>query len=463
MSSYKGLLWSLVAIAGTATAATVVYRYATRSVRDEGASATASGDAGRTAGSANEEPRSQDYEDEYTDDEYEGYSTDDGADTSEMIQSAETQQQLMLVTREGNLLLSVFGLVLMLLVGVVGAVLSWTSEEPVTIAQFPMFAPLMWIAIGIFTASSVDVLTQNAVAAPDIPVLNEKTVFPSDESDFELIDRYNTSSRQSDASSSRPGTPRSPTPRSAPATPDDEEEKAVVPTDMDAVNKHAEELFEAEKHQETYDFLKNSQTIHPNNIDVLWRLARACNFLVETISSQEEKKAKAFEGLAYAQQAYVLDTNSALANKWMGILTSTVGNFKDLKEKIAGAYEIRNFIQRAIELDPSDPFCHSILGQWCLAFANMTWIEKRAAAALFGTPPTATYDDAVQYFLSGERASPGFWKKNAFLLAETYHKMKQDSNTREWLIKAHDLPVKTTEDQEVQQEITALMKKLRMA
>lgn len=30
----------------------------------------------------------------------------------------------------------------------------------------------------------------------------------------------------------------------------------------------------------------------------------------------------------------------------------------------------------------------------------MTWIEKKAAAALFGTPPTATYEDVVKNLLA---------------------------------------------------------------
>lgn len=30
----------------------------------------------------------------------------------------------------------------------------------------------------------------------------------------------------------------------------------------------------------------------------------------------------------------------------------------------------------------------------------MTWIEKRAAAALFGAPPEATYEEALQHFLN---------------------------------------------------------------
>jgi hypothetical protein len=194
----------------------------------------------------------------------------------------------------------------------------------------------------------------------------------------------------------------------------------------------------------------------------LWRLARACNYLVDETANPAQKKAFALEGLAYADTCMATNANAAASNKWKAIMTSTVGNFRDLKEKIAGSYVIRDHIQRAIELDASDATCHNILGQWCLAFADMTWIEKRAAAALFGTPPTATYDEAVTHFRNAEKISPGFWKKNVFLVAQTYHKMDQNDAAREWLVKAREVPVKTKEDRDVEKQIDALMKKLGM-
>lgn len=52
-------------------------------------------------------------------------------------------------------LLSVFGVVLMLLVGAVSLITTWTSEDMTSPADLPMFAPLMWIAIGIFTGTCV--------------------------------------------------------------------------------------------------------------------------------------------------------------------------------------------------------------------------------------------------------------------------------------------------------------------
>lgn len=50
-------------------------------------------------------------------------------------------------------LLSVFGVVLLLLVGAVSLVIAWTSEDVVSPADLPLFAPLMWIAVGIFTGA----------------------------------------------------------------------------------------------------------------------------------------------------------------------------------------------------------------------------------------------------------------------------------------------------------------------
>lgn len=73
----------------------------------------------------------------------------------------------------------------------------------------------------------------------------------------------------------------------------------------------------------------------------LWRRARACNYLLETVEDPNEKKKLAHEGLECAEAAYSLNPNSAASNKWMAIMTSTVGNFRATKEKIAGAYVIR--------------------------------------------------------------------------------------------------------------------------
>ena len=152
-------------------------------------------------------------------------------------------------------------------------------------------------------------------------------------------------------------------------------------------------------------------------------------------------------------------TEMDVPNFWW-ILHSLTGNFKSTKDKIAGAYTIRDHIQRAIELDPQDATSRNILGQWCLALASMSWVERRAAATLFGTPPTASFDEALEQFLAAENISPGFWKKNTYLIAETYSKLGDKAAAREWLDKAKTIAIETAEDREVAEQITALEQKL---
>lgn len=65
-------------------------------------------------------------------------------------------------------LLAMFGLMLMVLVTVVSLVITWNSEdEEFYIVGLPMFQPLMWIAVGIFTGrfhSLADLKTREVCA-----------------------------------------------------------------------------------------------------------------------------------------------------------------------------------------------------------------------------------------------------------------------------------------------------------
>lgn len=112
MSNYRGLLWSLVAIAGTATAATLAYRYVTRSVRpsesdseeDDAIGAARDGAARRTRTAANEH-QSATTEADGEGEDVEWLSESEAGDSvEELDDSVQTQsQQMALVAREGNL------------------------------------------------------------------------------------------------------------------------------------------------------------------------------------------------------------------------------------------------------------------------------------------------------------------------------------------------------------------------
>lgn len=115
MSNYRGLIWSLVALAGTATAASFAYRFVTRNTRphgDDDADASTGTDGSRRRRRAvgeNQEPpltRTQFVDD---DDAYESLSESEYDDVFSLegddntMETQQSQQQMMLVAREGNL------------------------------------------------------------------------------------------------------------------------------------------------------------------------------------------------------------------------------------------------------------------------------------------------------------------------------------------------------------------------
>lgn len=191
----------------------------------------------------------------------------------------------------------------------------------------------------------------------------------------------------------------------------------------------------------------------------LWRLARVCSCLVDMTSDKDQQKALAFEGQSYAEQAFASDGTSAVTNKWLGILTGLATTYRPLKDKIACAFVVRDCMQRALAQEPQDPICHSVLGQWCLACADLTWVEKRMAATLFSNPPTSTHAEALTHFLAVELVTQD--KKNAVLLAQTYAKLQQPTDARKWLEIARQRPPSNAkEDEQLERDVRSLERSL---
>lgn len=99
-------------------------------------------------------------------------------------------------------------------------------------------------------------------------------------------------------------------------------------------------------------------------------------------------------------------------------------------------------------------------GTGCIAIADLSWLERKAAAVLFGAPPESSYQEALDFLLKSEALAPDSWKKRTLLIAQVHQKMKNYAAAKDWTNKALALPVQTEEDETVQEEAAALLKKL---
>ncbi|TDH67004.1 hypothetical protein CCR75_005338 [Bremia lactucae] len=125
---FHGCFWSVVAVAGTVTAAVVFYKYASRRNRESEESEL------HTATEMQIATECQECEECITDDE------------SEEKEDLDNSQKMLLAT---------FGLMLMVLVTIVSSALPLSYQfEDTYFMEIPLFQPLLWIAAGIFQVGS---------------------------------------------------------------------------------------------------------------------------------------------------------------------------------------------------------------------------------------------------------------------------------------------------------------------
>ncbi|NXB77258.1 RMD2 protein, partial [Donacobius atricapilla] len=171
--------------------------------------------------------------------------------------------------------------------------------------------------------------------------------------------------------------------------------------------------------KEGFRLLLEKDDKYENCVDFLWRLARAYGDLFEMTTDAEEKR-KYFSSIRNWQ-----------SNKWQhlfAIMCGYMSQFESVQNKIRNGYLFKEHLDKAIELKPQDPFLYYLNGRWCYSVAQLSWLEKKVAAALFGTPPTSTVEEALQNFLKAEEMHPGYSKCNYVYLAKCYKDLGQRNN-----------------------------------
>ncbi|KFQ31878.1 Regulator of microtubule dynamics protein 2 [Merops nubicus] len=210
--------------------------------------------------------------------------------------------------------------------------------------------------------------------------------------------------------------------------------------------------------KEGFRLLLEKNDKYENCVDFLWRLARAYGDLFEMSTDAEEKR------------KYVIDVKfsnprnfqSNILEHLFAIMCGYMSQFESVQNKIRNGYLFKEHLDKAIELKPQDPFLYYLNGRWCYSVAQLSWIEKKVATALFGTPPTSTVEEALENFLKAEEMHPGYSKCNYVYLAKCYKDLGQKNNALKYCDSALSILSVTNEDKEAQKDLEALLLTLKL-
>ncbi|XP_029963098.1 regulator of microtubule dynamics protein 2 isoform X1 [Salarias fasciatus] len=188
----------------------------------------------------------------------------------------------------------------------------------------------------------------------------------------------------------------------------------------------------------------------------LWRLVRAYCDVHDISSTLEEKKAQAETGKRIGEEAVSLNPTCAESHQWYAIMCGIMAEYDTIQNKIKNGYIFKDHLDKAIELKPRDPMSYYLLGRWCYAVAQLSWIERKVAATLFGEPPSATVEDALNNFLKVEEIQPAYSKLNYIFLAKCYKDLGRREKAREMCEAARSMNSDSKEDAEAQKELDVL-------
>eukprot|EP00301_Raphidiophrys_heterophryoidea_P019417 c4356_g1_i1.p1 GENE.c4356_g1_i1~~c4356_g1_i1.p1 ORF type:complete len:239 (+),score=72.77 c4356_g1_i1:39-719(+) len=205
------------------------------------------------------------------------------------------------------------------------------------------------------------------------------------------------------------------------------------------------------KAQEGYEAAKNALAAHPDNVDVLWRAARA---IYEWAASQQEgtaeKKALVLEAAEVGKKALDLAPERWETNKWAAITIGRKGDYADTKEKIQNAFLIKEWATKALEKHPDDWTLNHVLGMWHFQIASTGFIQRQIASALFATPPTSTYEEAIPFLEKADQLFPN--PRSRFSLGETYEKLGNKAKATEWYAKSLEVEAASQEGKDLQEQ-----------
>ncbi|XP_037072995.1 regulator of microtubule dynamics protein 2-like isoform X2 [Pollicipes pollicipes] len=154
-----------------------------------------------------------------------------------------------------------------------------------------------------------------------------------------------------------------------------------------------------------------------NHVGWLWRMAKAHRLIALQTKDNDKRQAELYKAISFAERALEKKPHSAEAHKWYGVSVGARSEFGTVQDKIRDGFAFKEHIDIAVKLSPRDPMLHHLLGRFCYEVSGLSWIERKAAAALFGSVPTATVEEALEQLLTAEQLSKQPWLENRYIIS----------------------------------------------
>ncbi|XP_059354230.1 regulator of microtubule dynamics protein 3-like isoform X2 [Carassius carassius] len=188
------------------------------------------------------------------------------------------------------------------------------------------------------------------------------------------------------------------------------------------------------KKAEGFQLLIENRPLYADNVEFMWRLARAYSDVCETADNREEKRNYAEQGYHEAEVALTRNGLSADCHKWFAILAHLSLQNEGIDGKLRSARVLK--------------------------VISLGRLERKTDATISETPPASSLNEALENFLKAEELNPGFSKTVRLYIAKCHKELGNESEARNWVHLALSTPAGANEDSEsaaLPEELKALI------
>jgi len=202
-----------------------------------------------------------------------------------------------------------------------------------------------------------------------------------------------------------------------------------------------------------------ANTLEPDNVDLLVRIARQYRHLMSDTPAKKEKLRLGNISLEFANRAATLAPNNSEAQLSSAISYGKMLPFMGSKDQVNASPKIKAAADRALQLDPNNDTAWHVLGRWNCVLANVNVVKRTLAKALYGDLPVTTNQEAEKCLLKAIEINPNRCI-HYIELGRIYAQMGRKEDARKYLQKGLAMPNKEHDDPEMKEIGRQLLEKL---
>lgn len=191
--------------------------------------------------------------------------------------------------------------------------------------------------------------------------------------------------------------------------------------------------------------------MEPKSVPLLVRVARQYRHLMTDASRKDEKLRLGAVALGYARQAAALGPRDSEAQLSPAITYGKMLPFQGSKEQVEGSRRIKESVDKALKLDPSNDLAWHVLGRWHQALAGIGVVKRTLGRLLYADLPVSTNEEAVKCFKKAIELNP-HRARHYIELGRTYAQMGNAEEARRHIQKGLAMPITEKDDPEVREK-----------